>query len=234
MTETLPRPQVIFFDVYGTIAKYSRPPRQVLADALRSRGVQADPDVVFRKQREIERQFPPHDEYPSDGEWQYWRHYDGELLMRLGVPISQEALDAIRHGFEESLTVDPAPEAHASLAALKAAGATLGIISNSNFGVRRDLARMDLARYFDPIVFSQAVGARKPDPHLFLVALSKVGCPPTRAWMVGNDPNTDVRGARGVGMVPILVDASGESDPSATTVVSSLHEVVDLYETSEP
>jgi putative hydrolase of the HAD superfamily len=233
MPVRLPRPEVVFFDLFGTLFRWSKSPRDAVADALATVGRPVDPAEVYRKQREVERLFPPHDEYPAENEWQYWRHYDGELLLKLGVRTSKEALTAIREEFERNVRLDLQEDALPTLQGLKAAGARIGVISNATFGMMRDFERLGLGAFFERPVFSQAVNVRKPDPHIFLLALSKFGCPPTRAWMVGDDPDTDIKGARGVGVVPILVDRAGSYPDSNVARVADLREVVGLFQGAE-
>jgi len=232
--ERLPRPQVVFFDLFGTIFLWSKLPRVAIAEALATEGHNVDPEAVVRARVEVERKLPTRDEYPTDSEAQYWRHFDKELLARLGIEATPKLLSAIRREFERNVTLGLQADAIPTLEGLREQGAALGVISNATYGMRRDFARLKLEPYFKHVVFSQPLKARKPDPHIFLVALSKYGCPPTRAWMVGDEPESDVRGARGVGMVPILVDRQRQHDDSPATRVADLREVSDLYRTSEP
>jgi len=77
---------------------------------------------------------------------------------------------------------------------------------------------LGLNRFFDCIVMSTHFGFRKPDPRLFTIACTLLGIPPTESVYIGNDPETDVKGAQGVGMQTILLDrqkrdANRESKP---------------------
>jgi len=49
----------------------------------------------------------------------------------------------------------------------------------------------------------------KPAPHLFRVALARLGVPPEEAAMVGDSFNSDVRGAQGVGLRTIWIAPPG-------------------------
>jgi HAD superfamily hydrolase (TIGR01549 family) len=227
--EQLPRPQVIFFDLFGTIFEWSKPPRRAISEALAAHGHPVDPEDVNRARLEVERRLPTRDEHPAEDEAHYWRHFDGDLLQKLGVPTSPSLLAAIRDEFDAKVRLTLQSDAPAALQALRDYGARLGVISNSTFGMRRDLLRLGAERYFDHIVFSQPLNARKPDPHIFLVALSKFACPPTSAWMVGDDPSTDIKGARGVGMVPVLIDRAGRYPDTTATRISDLRQVPELY-----
>lgn len=229
VADTLPRPEVVFFDLFGTLFKWSKLPRLAIADALARHGRVVDPEAVNAARMEVERKLPPRDEYPKESESEYWRHYDADLLGKLHVSPTPELLQAIREEFEEHVRLGLQEDALEALEGLKREGVKLGVISNATFGMRRDFERLKLGGYFPSVVFSQPLAARKPDPHIFLVALSKIGCPPTRAWMVGDEMELDVKGARGVGMVPILVDREGRYAEQDVTRVTDLREVVALY-----
>jgi putative hydrolase of the HAD superfamily len=231
--ERLPKPEVVFFDLFGTVFRWSKPPRIAVADALKAEGVKVDPEAVNRARMEVERRLPTRDEFPQEGEWQYWRHFDRQLLEKLGVDPTPAALESIRREFEANVTLSLQPDAEQALQGLKAQRARLAVISNSTFGMRRDLKRLGAEGYFEQVVFSQPLNARKPDPHIFLLALSKFGCPPQRAWMVGDDPETDIRGARGVGIVPVLIDRAQRHADMEVTRISDLRQVADLYAASE-
>ena len=58
----------------------------------------------------------------------------------------------------------------------------------------------------DFILSSCLVGAEKPDPRIFQVALEKAGTRPEETMHVGDQYYADVTGARGVGIVPVLID----------------------------
>lgn len=232
--EKLPRPEVIFFDLFGTIFRWSKSPRVAISEVLTAHDYHVGPDAVLRARREIERKLPARDEFPADFEPQYWNHYNEELLKKLQVPPTAELLAAVEAEIRQNVEIGLQPDAMPALQALKRTGVSLGVISNATFGAKRDFMRLKLGPFFPQVVISQAVHARKPDPHIFLVALSKFGCAPPRAWMVGDEVDADVKGARGVGMVPILVDREGTApqDPRAT-IIRDLNEVVALYRDSQ-
>jgi len=54
--------------------------------------------------------------------------------------------------------------------------------------------------YFDHLVFSDEVVYAKPDPRIFKLTLEQLGCGPEMAIQVGDDPITDIIGARRAGM----------------------------------
>lgn len=54
----------------------------------------------------------------------------------------------------------------------------------------------------------------KPEPHLFQVALQRLGLPPQAVVMVGDSIHSDIRGAQGVGLRTIWIAPPG-ADPGA-------------------
>ena len=60
----------------------------------------------------------------------------------------------------------------------------------------------------------------KPEPHLFQVALQRLGLPPQAAVMVGDSIHSDIRGAQGVGLPTIWIAppdaAPGDVHPDLT------------------
>lgn len=84
----------------------------------------------------------------------------------------------------------------------------LGVISDVGLTpgrVLRELLRRDgLELHFRALTFSDEVGATKPLPEVFLRTLAALGARPEEAAHVGDLPETDLAGARGVGMKAVL------------------------------
>lgn len=62
------------------------------------------------------------------------------------------------------------------------------------------LERLGLKQHFSHLLFSNEVGVAKPHPEIFRQALAALGIQPQEAVHIGDDPRTDVRGARDIGM----------------------------------
>lgn len=52
-----------------------------------------------------------------------------------------------------------------------------------------------IEKYFTKVITSEKVGKRKPEPRIFEYALKQINCLPQHALMIGDDLETDVRGA---------------------------------------
>ena len=110
-----------------------------------------------------------------------------------------------------------------ALAALRARGLRLAIVSNFDGRLTRVCESLGIAAYFDTIVISGRVGAAKPDPRIFAVALERLGVSAAEAAHVGDSPREDVEGARRAGLRPILV--ARDTPASGAKVVSDLREI---------
>ena len=91
------------------------------------------------------------------------------------------------------------------LEALRRSGYKIGVVTNGRAGFqRKTLTALQVDPPFDSIVVSGECGFRKPDPQVFELALNQLSASSSNSWFVGDDPNADVQGARGVGMSAIL------------------------------
>lgn len=91
----------------------------------------------------------------------------------------------------------------------------LGIVSNFDYTptVRRVLEEAGLLERFDAVVVSDAVGWRKPAPAIFRAAFERLGVSPAECLFVGDRPEIDVAGAKGVGMAAAWLNPEGAPLP---------------------
>ncbi|NUW06803.1 HAD family hydrolase [Streptomyces sp. CAI-21] len=99
------------------------------------------------------------------------------------------------------------PGAREGLEALRGGGWTIGIATNGAGDIQRaKLAATGLALLFDGICVSGEVGVRKPERRFFEAAVAECGASLSAGgWMVGDNPETDMDGARGVGLRTLWV-----------------------------
>lgn len=123
--------------------------------------------------------------------------------LRVLLGLSDDPGD-LWHEYVEGIarSVRCAPEVRRGLEELRGAGWTLGIATNGAGDIQRaKLAATGLTSLFDGICVSEEIGARKPAYEHFEAAASLCG---TRlsagGWMVGDNPETDVEGARAAGL----------------------------------
>ena len=81
----------------------------------------------------------------------------------------------------------------------------LGTITNGN----ADVAHIGLDEWFQFSVTAANAGVMKPDPRIFEHALGFAGVAPAQTLHVGDDPVTDIQGAKAAGMYTVWVNAVG-------------------------
>lgn len=97
----------------------------------------------------------------------------------------------------------------------------LGIISNTHFSIAdKKLSAIGLSLAdFNPLITTYEFGFLKPDPAAFLKALELAKVTPESAVYIGNSVESDVLGAKSVGMRTVLVwSESKEADLSIPTI----------------
>jgi phosphoglycolate phosphatase len=95
------------------------------------------------------------------------------------------------------------PGAREALESLSGRGKALGLVSSGDgTRVRRELRALDLERLFGIVVCGGETLHRKPDPEPLLVALARLGVPPSATAYVGDSPE-DVAMARAAGVFTV-------------------------------
>jgi FMN phosphatase YigB (HAD superfamily) len=127
-----------------------------------------------------------------------------------------EILDAEQLCWDRIVKVDQgAPHV---LGWLRDHGIKRAICSNAPFPpelMRRQVDSNGIGGLMNAVVFSSAVGRRKPASEIYTAALEAIGVSPTHALFVGNRVREDYEGPRKVGMRAILYTAHNTEPPPA-------------------
>lgn len=204
------RPKVIFLDAVGTLIGVRGSVGEVYCDIARVYGVHADPQVVnaafyesFKASNTMT--FPGVDpEEIEEREFGWWWAIAAQTFQQAG------GLDQFDNfaGFFASLyahfaTAEPwfvYSDVRWALEHWQSQGIELGILSNFDSRLHRLLPELKLDSFFSSVTLSSQVGAAKPDPKIFEVALAKHNCAPEDAWHVGDSFRQDYEGARSAGL----------------------------------
>jgi putative hydrolase of the HAD superfamily len=98
---------------------------------------------------------------------------------------------------------------------------TVGVLSNGDMSsVTRKLMAVGLSpKLFSPFVATYEFGVVKPDPAPFLKVIEEAGVKPEESVYIGDREETDILGAKAVGMKTIMVwGESKEADLSIPTI----------------
>jgi putative hydrolase of the HAD superfamily len=157
-----------------------------------------------------------------------WRDYFRILLTRVGAPPegTEEIIDTLAEAHDRvglwTVAIDGAV---ATVRALKDAGHRLGVVSNAEGRVERDLNGAGYAGLFETVVDSHLVGVEKPDPAIFRIALERMSAVAEGTVFIGDVPSVDVAGARAAGLTAVLLD---RHDLYATVDAPRLRSIAEL------
>ena len=137
-----------------------------------------------------------------------WIYFD-TVLRHAGIApdeATDRALAEMRayhdvHNLWEHVPADVAP----ALAALRALGVRLVVVSNANGTLRALFDRVGLTAWFDVVLDSHEWGVEKPDPRLFHLALAESGADAATTVHVGDFFHIDVDGARAAGLAEAVL-----------------------------
>ena len=117
-------------------------------------------------------------------------------------------------------------DVEASLAALRARGLRLAVVSNWDTRLRGIAEGLGLAAQVDAVVISAEAGVRKPDPGIFRIALERAGVGADEALHVGDLAEEDVEGARRAGLRAVLIERTpGRGAPPGVPLIRGLAEL---------
>lgn len=138
-------------------------------------------------------------------------------------PPAAEATTILMASFVFRLFDDVIPV----LNALEDAGLRLGVVSNWDVSLADVLRDLGIRDRFASLSVSAVVGARKPDPGLFLHAVRTLGVASAQVVHVGDDRARDLVGARAAGVRAVLIDrTAGRSDGDVIASLRSLPALV--------
>lgn len=139
-------------------------------------------------------------------------------------PVSSGLCAALNREYLRLLTlqtrlVDGAEEVLAKLSRLY----MIGVLSNGFADTQyHKLYRTPLWRYVQRMVISDEIDCRKPHTRIFRHAERAVGAAPRECLMIGDNPDTDIAGARAAGWQALWLDPAGCGD------ISSLRQLLPL------
>jgi HAD superfamily hydrolase (TIGR01509 family) len=228
--------KAVFLDFYNTLVYFepSRDERQVLA--CREFGLEVERPALWRAYvagedywTEENARYAIGRRTPAEQE-EFYAAYEQLLLRAAGLDVPLELARQIHLRYSAmprrlALFGDVEP----TLAELRRRGLTLGLISNTDRDAAPMCAELGVADRFDFLLSSCTVGFEKPDPRIFEEALRQAGVAPAEAIHAGDQYKSDVLGALGVGIKPLLLDryrALAHLD-GLCTHIASLAEIVD-------
>jgi putative hydrolase of the HAD superfamily len=116
----------------------------------------------------------------------------------------EEATRSRERRFHNALTLMPDATRDA-LAALKAHGKKLGLVSNADAMEIAAWGESPVASLFDCVAFSCDVGYAKPEREIYAICLDKLGVEPDEAVFVGDGGSDELKGAKALGLTTVMM-----------------------------
>jgi REG-2-like HAD superfamily hydrolase len=133
--------------------------------------------------------------------------------------------------FEQAGSFTLYPGARELLAALRARGLKIGLVSNWSERLPRLLEALELERAFDFVLCSAVLRLEKPERALFDLAVRRAGVPAACCVHAGDHVERDALGALRAGIQAVLVDHDGRlgaAERALCPVVGSLGALQEL------
>lgn len=219
--------QTVFLDAGGVLVN---PNWTRVSDALACHGVAVSAEALAAAEPHAKRKLDTGGTISATNDQQRGWTYFNLVLAAAGVDLS-DATDAAlaqlhlyhqEFNLWETVFADTKP----ALAALRARGFRLAVVSNANGTLHRMFARLGLTDSVDALFDSCDEGVEKPDPRFFELALHRVGATAATTVHVGDLFHVDVVGARAAGIEPVLLDVADLYPEADCTRVRSLSELV--------
>ena len=203
--------KAIFFDWMNTIAHAEPDRHEQYCQVAQELGIELSPEKVIRGLYAAGTQLPagaPYQWRESENPEVFIR-YQEIILSQAGTKLTRDtALEMLKSvsqmAREETYVLydDVLPV----FKALKKQGLVIGLITSLSKDMNLICSQLGLEPYLDFVVTSKEVGSNKPEPPIFLAALERAKVNASEAVYVGDQYETDVVGARGVGINPVLID----------------------------
>ncbi|MDY7076509.1 MAG: HAD family hydrolase [Chloroflexota bacterium] len=168
---------------------------------------------------------------------EHWLH---KILAFLEADLPEDVVTGLRQPIEESYLHSDLPQPVPGVSDVipnLSRRYRLGIISDTGLTpgrVLREILRRDgLLDYFRVLTFSDETGMAKPMPAQFLRTLDILEVQPEKAAHIGDLPETDLTGARAVGMKAVLflgVSNRQDGHSLADAVFEEYNELEELLE----
>lgn len=221
----------IFWDFDGTLVYGNQSFLQSLQEALGS--IKIDRELCRAFLQSACSWYHPQRAYPErTGElwWQELLEKTEDFLKGQSVPAEQRW--EICRRFRENAVRYPYrmyEDAREILTCARALGCRNYLLSNNFPELDSVLERMGIRDCFEDVFLSSRLGYEKPRKEIFLLAQEMAGNSPV-IFMVGDNPEADIRGAGEVGWHTVLVHAGEKSQAVGTFQCSRLKDIKKILE----
>jgi putative hydrolase of the HAD superfamily len=225
------RIRIISLDVGGTLVHPYPSVGEVYAEILAHHGIQAAPDDLQRRFRQVffARPAGPRPQVDDAAEKYMWF----ELVSRIVGPYCPSGrLPAVFEDLYETFA-DPArwrlvDDALPVIRKLQAAGYRTAILSNADSRLRRVLSGLGITPLVEDVFISAELGFEKPDLRIFRAVESRLREKPEAFLHVGDSMFHDGEGARAAGWAWLVLDGVWEPESGRIRSLGELPAVLGI------
>ena len=208
--------KAVFFDFYNTLVRFWPPLDEIQQASCRELGLNVTKEGIRKgymladEYMSTENSKVPLAKRTVEERGRFFAEYERLIIKGTGVDVTLRLAEQV---WEMAVQIpkdfDLFEDVLSGLELLKKRGVVLGVISNLRNDMGELCERLGLTPYLDFFVTSTDAGAEKPHAPIFLTALKRAQVEPGEAVHVGDQYHSDVRGAREVGITPVLMDREG-------------------------
>ncbi|MBW4636920.1 MAG: HAD-IA family hydrolase [Gloeocapsa sp. UFS-A4-WI-NPMV-4B04] len=207
------RPKVIFLDAVNTLFGVKGSVGEVYAGMAKQFGVEVSAVALEREFIKSFQAAPP-PMFPGielqniqKSEFNWWHSVSLHTFAQVGVLHQFSDFSAFfTQLYTYFATAEPwfvYPDVYPVLKRWQQLEVELGVLSNFDSRLYSVLEALDLSQFFTSITISTEVGAAKPDPKIFEVALKKHNSSAQLALHIGDSWQEDYQGANAAGLKAI-------------------------------
>lgn len=214
--------KAVIFDLDNTLTDFMRMKSvsiEAAVEAMIDAGLEMDPEDAKRKLFEI---------YDREGieDQRVFDKFLKENFGEIDPMIHTAAILGYRRGREYTLVLYP--HVKRTLIDLAKKGLKLVVLSDApRFQAWSRLCYLQLQHFFDHVITFEDTHVRKPDPAPFMRAIELLCIRPDEVIMVGDWPERDMAGGRGVGIRTVYAKYG---DTSGATTSGADYEIDDIAE----
>jgi len=98
----------------------------------------------------------------------------------------------------------------------------IGLLTNGNKKIQENkIKQLNVKNLFDCVIFANKIGFQKPHKNSFLHILRKLNAKTNETLFVGDNKNTDIKGARALGMKTFWINHLSTNSPDLKNVVNN-------------
>ncbi len=210
--------ELVTFDLYDTLVEAVPARWDRFHAALLASGFDVSREDVIRADRDAENFYTiENGRYPirdrNEEEVRAFRLGQARAyLPALGLPTDDETVERVQQRFMDETQNHGGwryrafKEVSDVMDYLARHGVKRAVISNADADVTAFCLHMGFAEQMDIIITSALVGWEKPDSRTFYAALEPLVVDPGSAIHIGDQPLSDIVGAREIGMAAALID----------------------------